>query len=33
MFFDDPDGVRLEVTNLHVQRRTLVYDWEDRAVL
>jgi hypothetical protein len=33
MFFDDPDGVRLEVTNFRVQRRTLVYDWEDRAVL
>jgi catechol 2,3-dioxygenase-like lactoylglutathione lyase family enzyme len=32
-FFDDPDGIRLEVTNFREIRRKLMYDWEDRADL
>lgn len=30
-FFEDPDGVRLEVTNFREIRRKLMYDWEARA--
>ena len=32
-FFEDPDGVRLEVTNFREQRRRLMYDWEAREDL
>ncbi len=32
-FFNDPDGIRLEVTNFREIRRKLMYDWEDRAGL
>ena len=32
-FFEDPDGIRLEVTNFREQRRKLMYDWEARADL
>ncbi len=32
-FFEDPDGVRLEVTNFREIRRKLMYDWEARAGL
>lgn len=28
IFFEDPDGVRLEVTNFRERRRNLMYDWE-----
>jgi len=27
-FFDDPDGVRLEVTNFRENRRRRMYDWD-----
>lgn len=27
-FFEDPDGVRLEVTNFRDRRRKLMYDWD-----
>jgi catechol 2,3-dioxygenase-like lactoylglutathione lyase family enzyme len=27
-FFEDPDGVRLEVTNFRAQRRQRMYDWD-----
>lgn len=29
-FFEDPDGVRLEVMNFRELRRKLMYDWESR---
>lgn len=29
-FFEDPDGVRLEVMNFRELRRGLMYDWEGR---
>jgi len=32
-FFEDPDGVRLEVMNFREVRRKLMYDWEARAEL
>jgi glyoxylase I family protein len=32
-FFEDPDGVRLEVTNFREIRRKLMYDWEARSGL
>jgi glyoxylase I family protein len=32
-FFEDPDGVRLEVMNFRERRRKLMYDWEARAGL
>jgi catechol 2,3-dioxygenase-like lactoylglutathione lyase family enzyme len=28
LFFEDPDGVRLEVANLRERRRKLMFDWE-----
>jgi catechol 2,3-dioxygenase-like lactoylglutathione lyase family enzyme len=28
IFFEDPDGVRLEVTNFREQRRQRMFDWE-----
>ena len=30
-FFEDPDGVRLEVMNFRELRRGLMYDWEART--
>ncbi len=30
-FFEDPDGVRLEIMNLREVRRKLMYDWEARV--
>jgi glyoxylase I family protein len=27
-FFDDPDGLRLEVTNFRENRRQRMYDWD-----
>ena len=30
-FFEDPDGVRLEVMNFREIRRKVMYDWEARA--
>jgi glyoxylase I family protein len=30
-FFEDPDGVRLEVMNFRETRRKVMYDWEARA--
>ncbi len=30
-FFEDPDGIRLEVMNFRELRRTLMYDWEART--
>lgn len=30
-FFEDPDGIRLEVANFRERRRRLMYDWEDGA--
>ena len=30
-FFEDPDGIRLEVMNFRELRRMLMYDWEARA--
>jgi glyoxylase I family protein len=30
-FFEDPDGVRLEVMNFRELRRKVMYDWEARA--
>ncbi len=27
-FFEDPDGVRLELTNFRERRRRLMYDWD-----
>ena len=32
-FFEDPDGVRLEVMNFREVRRKVMYDWEARAGL
>jgi len=32
-FFEDPDGVRLEVMNFREIRRKVMYDWEARAGL
>lgn len=32
-FFEDPDGVRLEVMNFRELRRRLMYDWEVRSGL
>jgi glyoxylase I family protein len=32
-FFEDPDGVRLEVTTFREIRRKLMYDWEARSGL
>ena len=32
-FFNDPDGVRLEVMNFREIRRKVMYDWEARAGL
>jgi len=32
-FFEDPDGVRLEVMNFREIRRKVMYDWEGRAGL
>ena len=32
-FFEDPDGVRLEVTNFRSRRRKLMYDWNDATDL
>jgi glyoxylase I family protein len=32
-FFEDPDGVRLEVMNFREIRRKLMYDWEARVGL
>ena len=32
-FFEDPDGVRLEVMNFRETRRKVMYDWEARAGL
>ena len=31
IFFEDPDGVRLEVMNFRELRRKVMYDWEARA--
>ena len=33
IFFEDPDGVRLEVMNFREVRRKLMHDWEARAGL
>jgi catechol 2,3-dioxygenase-like lactoylglutathione lyase family enzyme len=33
IFFEDPDGVRLEVMNFRERRRKIMYDWEARANL
>ena len=30
-FFEDPDGVRLEVTNFRENRRKRMYDWDGQA--
>lgn len=32
-FFEDPDGIRLEVMNFRELRRKIMYDWETRADL
>ena len=32
-FFEDPDGLRLEVMNFREIRRKIMYDWEARAGL
>ena len=32
-FFEDPDGIRLEVMNFREVRRKVMYDWEARAGL
>jgi catechol 2,3-dioxygenase-like lactoylglutathione lyase family enzyme len=29
-FFEDPDGIRLEVTNFREGRRRRMYDWESQ---
>jgi glyoxylase I family protein len=29
-FFEDPDGIRLEITNFREQRRRRMYDWDAR---
>ncbi|MBA3610259.1 MAG: VOC family protein [Rubrobacter sp.] len=31
-FFEDPDGIRLEVMNFRELRRKIMYDWETREV-
>lgn len=31
IFFEDPDGVRLEVMNFREHRRKMMYDWEARV--
>ena len=33
IFFNDPDGLRLEVMNFRERRRKIMYDWEARANL
>jgi glyoxylase I family protein len=33
IFFEDPDGLRLEVMNSREKRRKIMYDWEARANL
>ena len=33
IFFEDPDGLRLEVMNFAQRRRKIMYDWEARANL
>ncbi len=33
IFFEDPDGLRLEVMNFRERRRKIMYDWEARANL
>jgi catechol 2,3-dioxygenase-like lactoylglutathione lyase family enzyme len=33
IFFEDPDGLRLEVMNFRELRRKIMYDWEARANL
>jgi glyoxylase I family protein len=32
-FFEDPDGIRLEVMNFREIRRKVMYDWEARVGL
>jgi glyoxylase I family protein len=32
-FFEDPNGIRLELMNFRELRRKLMYDWETRAGL
>jgi glyoxylase I family protein len=32
-FFEDPNGIRLEIMNFRELRRKLMYDWETRAGL
>jgi len=29
VFFDDPDGIRLEITNFRAQRRQRMYAWDE----
>ena len=29
IFFDDPDGIRLEITNFRAQRRERMYAWDE----
>lgn len=29
-FFEDPDGIRLEITNFRAERRARMQDWEER---
>ena len=31
IFFEDPDGIRLEITNFREQRRRRMYDWDGDA--
>ncbi len=31
IFFEDPDGLRLEVMNFRERRRKIMYDWEAQA--
>ena len=31
IFFEDPDGLRLEVMNFRERRRKIMYDWEARG--
>lgn len=33
IFFEDPDGLRLEVMNFRERRRKIMYDWDARANL
>jgi glyoxylase I family protein len=32
-FFEDPNGIRLEIMNFRELRRKLMYDWETRSGL